>query len=146
MYSCFYGPYWTFSVWQRHRISLVYSIRVESSSVMKSISCPFLSRYSPPSFIAWSLPRLSQYGPQSHCSLSLLILCQSLPSHSCPLCSNKGSRPSATQYPPFHHHHWCPSVSFSTIFSRALVGDPLFPHLWRTSFCRHQLIHSRIQV
>ena len=89
--------------------------------IHESISSPFISRYSPPSFIARSLSRVAHYGLQSHCPLSLLILCQSLPSHPCPLCSNKGSRPFTTRSPPFHHHHWCQSVSHSTIFSCALV-------------------------
>ena len=113
---------------------------------MESIPSPFESRYSHPSFSAWSLSRVARYSLQSHYPLSLMILCQSLPGHPCPLCSNKGIRPFATQYPPFHHHHWCQSISRSTIFSRALVEDSLFPHLWQTSFCRHQLIHSRRQV
>ena len=72
---------------------------------MESIPSPFVPHYSSPSFIAWSLSCVAHYDLQSHCSLSLPILCQSLPSHSCSLCSNKGSRPSATQYPPFHHPH-----------------------------------------
>ena len=110
---------------------------------MEYILSPFEPRYSPPSFIAWSLSRVAHYGLQSHYPLSLMILCQSLPGHPCHLFSNKGSRPFATQSPPFHHHHWCQSTSHSTIFSRALVEDPLLPHLWQTSFYGHQLIHSR---
>ena len=73
---------------------------------MESIPSPFIPRYSPPSFIVWSLSCVAHHGLQSHCPLSLTILCQSLPCHSCLLCSNKGIRPFATQSPPFHHHHW----------------------------------------
>ena len=72
---------------------------------MESIPNPFESRYSHPSFSAWSLSRVAHYGLQSHCPLSLMILCQSLSCNSCPLCSNKGSHPFSTQYPPLHHHH-----------------------------------------
>ena len=110
---------------------------------MESILSPFVSRYSPPFFIAWFVSHVAHHEIQSHCPLSLMILCPLLPGHPCPLCFNKGSRSFATQYPPFHHHHRCQSVSRSTIFSRALVKDPLLPHLWHTSFYRHQIIHSR---
>ena len=110
---------------------------------MESIPSPFVSHYSPPSFIAWFLSRVTHCGLLSYCPLSPLISCQLLPGHPCPSCSNKGSRQPATQYPPFHHHPWCQFVIRSTIISSALVEDPLLPLLWQTSFCRHQLVHSR---
>ena len=107
LYSCFQGPPWG-----------LYCVEAPSSrpclehpswviiASMESIPSPFVPRYSSPSFIAWSLSCVALYDLQSHCPLSLMILCQSLPCHSRPLCSSKGSRPSAIQSPPFHHHHW----------------------------------------
>ena len=147
MYSCFHGPplgpYCVAAPSSRPCLEHPSWVII---AFMESIPSPFVPRYSPPPFIAWSLSCVAHYGLQSHCPLSLMILRQSLPGHSCPLCSTKGSRPFATQSLPFHHHHLCQSVRRSTIFSRALVEDLPLPHLWRTFFCRHQLIHSRIQV
>ena len=106
LYSCFYGPpldlYCVATPSSRPCLEHLIWVII---AFMESIPSPFVPRYSPPSFIAWSLSRVAHDGIQSHYPLSLLILCQSLPSHRFPLCSNKGSRPSDTQYPPFHHHH-----------------------------------------
>ena len=38
LYSCFYGPPWDLSMWQHHRVALVSSIQVESSSHSWSLS------------------------------------------------------------------------------------------------------------
>ena len=76
LYSCFYGP----------PLDL-YCVATPSScpclehpswviiAFMESIPSPFVSRYSPPSFIDWSLSCVAHYGLQSHCPLSLMILC-----------------------------------------------------------------------
>ena len=147
MYSCFYGPpldlYCVAAPSSRPCLEHPSGVII---TFMESISSPFVSRYSPPSLIAWFLSCVTHYDLQSHCPLSLMILCQSLPCHSCPLCSSKGSHPFATQLPPFHHYHWCQSISHSTIFPRALVEDPLLAHLQWASFFPHHLIHSRRQV
>ena len=130
MYTCFYGPPLALYcvVAPLSCPCLEHPSRV-IIMFMESIPSPFVSRCSPPSFIAWFLSRVAHYGLQSHYPLSLMILCQSLPGHPCPLFSNKGSHPFTTQYPPFHHHHWCQSVSRSTISSRTLAEDPLLPSI-----------------
>ena len=148
MYSCFHGPpldlYCVAAPSSRPCLEHPSGVII---AFMESILSPFVPRYSPPSLIAWFLSCVAHYGLQSHYPLSLMILCQSLPCHSCPLCSKQGKLSI--------RHFTLPistiiiSVSLSVallLFSHALVEDLSLPHLWRTSFCRHQLIHSRSQV
>ena len=103
LYSCFYGPplepYYEAAPFTFP--CLEHPSRVIITSMESTLS-PFVPRYSPPSFLVWSLSLGAHYGLQYPCPLSLMILCQSLPSHSYPLCYNKGSRPTAPSYPPFH--------------------------------------------
>ena len=112
---------------------------------MESILSPFVPCYSPPSFIVWSLSRVAHDGIHSHYPLSLLKLCQSLPIHPCPLCSNKGSRPSATHYPPISSSSLvsvCQSLYYflSCLSLGSLISSPMADLLLSTSAYSFQKI------
>ena len=141
IYSFFHGPHRAYSVWQRHRVTLVQSIRDESPLHPWSLFCVPL----------YHIIVFHPYFDTVHPILPILSS-----SHTVCIPSRVESVAARST---MHFMLWqgksfvCPSVPFSP-FSLVSVHHshyyfPLFlswgsslPHLSRALFCQHQLIYS----